>query len=143
MRTKKYIKLEPSEVITLEEGWKNVHHGQFQNRCHALLLSHQGYDMISISQIFGVTHGTISNWFSNWDKGGIAGLWNASGQGRKPILRQGDLAIIKSKVSENPQQLKSVRVELMQELQKEFSQKTLERFLKTVVKPVGKGVEKV
>lgn len=143
MRTKKYIKLNSSEVITLEEGWKNVHHSQFQNRCHALLLSHQGYDMLSISKIFDVTHGTVSNWFSNWEKGGIAGLWNASGQGRKSILRQEDLAIIKSKVSATPQQLKVVRVELMEELQRDFSQKTLERFLKTVVKPVGKGVVKV
>ena len=137
MRKKKYIHLEPSEVITLEEGRKNVHHSQFQNRCHALLLSHNGYDMVSISKIFDVTHGTISNWLNYWETGGIVGLKNNSGQGRKPILTQADLPLIKAKVAENPQQLKIVREELKQELAKEFSEKTLQRFLKTLVKPLG------
>ena len=94
--------------------------------------------MVSTSKIFGVTHGTISNWFNYWKTGGIVGLKNNSGQGRKPILTQADLPLIKAKVAENPQQLKIVREELKQELAKEFSEKTLQRFLKTLVKPLGR-----
>lgn len=142
MRAKRYIKLESSEVITLEEGYKNVSHHQFKSRCHCLLLSNQGYDMASLARIFGVTQPSITHWFDNWEQKGIVSLWNQSGQGRKFILTQSDEAIIKAKVQNSPQELKKVREELKEELKKDFSQKTLERFLKKLVEPVGKGPER-
>lgn len=137
MRAKRYIKLSPSEVTTLEEGYKNVSHHQFKSRCHCLLLSHQGYDMATLKSIFQVSHPTITNWFDNWEEQGIVGLWNKSGQGRKSILTDSDKPLIKSKVQASPQQLKQVRLELKEELNKEFSTKTLQRFLKTLVRQVG------
>lgn len=143
MRAKRYIKLEPSEVITLKEGYKNVSHHQFKSRCHCLLLSHQGHDMAILKTIFQVSHPTITNWFDSWQQQGIVGLWNKSGQGRKAILTDSDKPLIKSKVQASPQQLKQVRLELKEELNKEFSTKTLQRFLKTLVRQVGDVVEKV
>lgn len=143
MRAKRYIKLEFSEVLTLEEGYKNVSHHQFKSRCHCLLLSHQGYDMVTLKTIFQVSHPTITNWFDSWEEQGIVGLWNKSGQGRKAILTDSDKPLIKSKVQASPQQLKQVRLELKEELNKEFSTKTLQRFLKTLVERVGGDVEKV
>ncbi|MFY7732295.1 MAG: helix-turn-helix domain-containing protein [Bacteroidia bacterium] len=143
MRAKRYIELSPSEVITLEEGYKNVKHHQFKSRCHCLLLSNQGYDMATLKSIFQVTHPTITNWFDGWEKQGIVGLWNKSGQGRKFILTEADKPLIKSKVQSSPQQLKKVRLELKEELNKEFSTKTLQRFLKSLVKQIGDVGEKV
>ena len=137
MRQKRYVKLEPEEVITLEEGYKNNKHHQFRQRCHALLLSNQGQDMATLKDLFDVTHATIGNWFTAWKDAGIIGLRNQNGQGRKPILIHTDLDVIKSKVQQNPQHLKAVREELKTELNKEFSEKTLKRFLKSLVKPVG------
>lgn len=142
MRAKRYINLEPSEVLTLEEGYKNVSHHQFKSRCHCLLLSNQGYDMASLAKIFGITQPSITHWFDSWQQKGIAGLRNQSGQGRKFILTQSDKDLIKSKVQSSPQELKKVRQELKEELNKEFSQKTLERFLKRLVVPLGKEPEK-
>ncbi|RYU95136.1 helix-turn-helix domain-containing protein [Emticicia agri] len=143
MRAKRYIKLEPSEVITMEEGYKNATHHQFKQRCHCLLLSHQGYDMYSLKSIFQVSHPTITNWFDSWETHGIVGLRNQLGQGRKPIFNAADESLVKSKVKSSPQTLKKVRQELKEALQKDFSQRTLERFLKTLVEPVGKEPEKV
>lgn len=139
MRLKKYIKLTPEEIKTLEEGYKNATHHQFRQRCHALLLSHQGKDMAKLSTIFSVTHATISNWFSGWDDKGIVGLQNQAGQGRKTILKPTDLAIIKEKTQANPQHLKLIREELKEELNRSFSEKTLKRFLKRLVRPLGDG----
>jgi hypothetical protein len=51
MRPKRYIKLDSNEIITIEEGYKNVSHHQFRMRCHCLLLSNQGYDMASLKAI--------------------------------------------------------------------------------------------
>lgn len=137
MRAKRYVTLTDEEAKTLEEGYKNAIHHQFRQRCQALLLSHQGNDMVKLSTIFSVSHPTISNWFSGWDQKGIVGLRNQSGQGRKSILNPSDLAIIKEKTQTNPQHLKIVREELKDELNKNFSEKTLKRFLKRLVMPRG------
>lgn len=86
---------------------------------------------------------SITNWFDCWEKQGIVGLWNKAGQGRKFILTEADKPLIKSKVQSSPQQLKKVRLELKEELNKEFSTKTLQRFLKSLVKQIGDVGEKV
>lgn len=143
MRAKRYIKLEPSEVITLEEGYKNVTNHYFKQRCHCILLSNQGYDMYSLKAIFQVSHPTVSHWFDSWQQEGVVGLYNQSGQGRKPILSSYDEEIVKAKVKSSPQTLKKAREELKEELQRDFSQRTLERFLKKLVEPVGKEPERV
>lgn len=137
MKPKRYVCLEAPEVITLQEGYKNVAHHQFKQRCHALLLSHQGHDMATLKTIFSVSHATISNWLTAWETKGIVGLRNQAGQGRKAILVATDLGLIKAKVQLNPQHLKAVRAELKAELAKDFSEKTLKRFLKSLVKPPG------
>lgn len=139
MKPKRYVRLEAPEIITLQEGYKNVAHHQFKQRCHALLLSHQGQDMAALKTIFNVSHATISNWLTAWETKGIVGLRNQAGQGRKAILVSTDLALIKAKVQLNPQHLKLVRTELKAELAKEFSEKTLKRFLKSLVRPLGDG----
>jgi transposase len=143
MRAKRYIHLAPSEVITLEEGYKNITNPNFKQRCHCLLLSNEGYDMYSLKAIFRVSHPTISNWFASWQTSGIVGLRTQPGQGRKPILSSSDEELVKSKVRASPQTLKKVREELKADLQKDFSQRTLERFLKKLVEPLGKEQERV
>jgi transposase len=134
---KRFVPLLPDEVLTLQEGYKNVPHHQFKQRCHALLLSHQGKEMAAIKDIFSVSLATVSNWFTAWETKGIIGLRNQAGQGRKAILEKADLPLIKEKVQANPQHLKAVRQELKAELAKDFSQKTLKRFLKTLAEPAG------
>ena len=59
------------------------------------------------------------------------------GQGRKSILTLNDHSTIKAKMQQTPQQLKRVRDELRKELKKEFSTKTLNRFLKSLVRLDG------
>ncbi len=93
--------------------------------------------MKTLKDIFNVSRPTITNWFDSWETNGIAGLWNQKGQGRKTILHENDRAIVKERVQASPQQLKQVCQELKVDLQKEFSTKTLKRFLKSLVGRVG------
>ena len=134
---KRFVHLEPDEVLTLQEGYKNVPHHQFKQRCHALLLSHQGKEMATIKDIFAVSLATVSNWFTAWETKGIVGLRNQKGQGRKAILQPTDFPLVKEKLQANPQHLRAVREELKAELAKDFSQKTLKRFLKELAMPGG------
>ena len=64
--------------------------------------------------------------------GGLADLANAAGQGRRPILSAADEEPVLAAVRANRQQLQEVTTTLRQELGKDFSPRTLRRFLKGV-----------
>ena len=136
---KKFIELDEVQKKTLQEGHKNSKVKTFQMRCHCLALSSEGYQVKELAQIFRVSEICIYSWFKRWERGGIVGLRDKAGRGRKPILRDEDLSIIKEKVQENAQRLKIAREKLKAELGREFSTKTLKRFLKSLIADTNAG----
>ena len=136
---KKFIELSEVEKTTLQEGEKNGKAPTFRQRCQCLRLSSEGYAVKELAQVFRVSEICIYSWFRRWEKGGIVGLRDKAGRGRKPILRAEDLAVIKEKVQENAQRLKVARAHLKEELGREFSTKTLKRFLKSLTAAIKDG----
>lgn len=126
----------------LLDGSQHAVHPQFKDRCHCIYLSSRGYDMAALTDIFNVSRPTITNWFDRWESLGVLGLYNVKGQGRKPILDVADSGVIKSAVKANPQELKVARESIKTELNKDFSDRTLRRFLKSLVgRSGGVGVK--
>jgi transposase len=136
---KKFIQLEETEKITLQEGHKNGKTKAFRERCHCLVLSNEGYQVKELAEIFRVSEISIYSWFKRWEAGGIIGLRDKEGRGRKPILQAEDLAQIKQTVQENAQRLRIARSKLKEELGREFSTKTLKRFLKSLIADIKDG----
>lgn len=136
---KKFIKLEETEKITLQEGHKNGKTKAFRERCHCLVLSSEGYQVKELAEIFRVSEICVYTWFKRWEAGGIVALRDKQGRGRKAILRDEDLTQIKQTVQENAQQLKIARQKLKEELGREFSTKTLKRFLKSLIADTSAG----
>jgi transposase len=136
---KKFIQLNEAEKTTLQEGHRNGKTKAFQSRCHCLLLSSEGYEVKELAGIFRVSEISIYSWFKRWEKGGIVGLRDKEGRGRKAILQKEDLAQIKQTVQENAQRLKIARSKLKAELGREFSTKTLKRFLKSLIADTNAG----
>ena len=136
---KKFIELNEAEKITLQEGNKNGKAKAFQERCHCLLLSSQGYQVKELAQIFRVSEISVYGWLKRWEKSGIVGLRDKAGRGRKPILKAEDLPQVKACVRENAQRLKVARRQLKEELGREFSAKTLKRFLKSLIADTKDG----
>lgn len=136
---KKFIELEETEKITLREGHKNGKTKVFRERCHCLVLSSEGYQVKDLAKIFDVTEICVYGWLKRWEKGGIVGLRDKAGRGRTPILQVEDLAAIKKQVQENAQRLKIARQKLKEELGREFSTKTLKRFLKSLIADTNAG----
>ena len=136
---KKFIKLNEAENITLQEGRKNGKTEQFQERCHCLLLSSDGYEVKELAGIFQVSEISIYGWLKRWERSGIVGLRDKAGRGRKPILTDEDLPPVKAVVQANAQALKLAREKLKQELGREFSAKTLKRFLKSLIADTNAG----
>ena len=136
---KKFIELTEAEKITLQEGEKNGKARAFRTRCHCLRLSGEGYQVKELASIFRVSEICIYTWLKRWEAGGIVDLRDKTGRGRRAILQPEDLAIIKEKVQENAQRLKIAREKLKVELGREFSAKTLKRFLKSLIADTSDG----
>ena len=129
---KRFVSLTSDERATLSCARHHHRQYQFRARCQCLLLSADGHDVAALGQALGVSSRTVYTWFNRWEAGGLAGLANAAGQGRRPILSAADEAPVLAAVRTNRQQLQEVTTTLRQELGKNFSPRTLRRFLKSV-----------
>jgi transposase len=127
---KRFIQLTSEETITLQEGMKNGIAHLFRKRCHCLILSSEGYEVKDLAQVLGVSPVTIYGWLNRWEEKGVVGLRDLPGRGRKPILTLADFAQVKERVQENAQQLRLARVRIKEELERDFSEKTLRRYIK-------------
>jgi transposase len=137
---KKFIELTEDEKITLQEGEKNGKAQTFRQRCQCLRLSSEGYQVKELASIFRVSEISIYTWFKRWEAGGIVGLRDKAGRGRRAIFKAEDFVIVKEAVQENAQRLKIAREKLKEELGREFSVKTLKRFLKSLIADTNAGV---
>ena len=138
-RKKRYIrKLTTTEIEALQAGKKSDKGYQYNNRWHAILLSHKGQDIKELESIFEVTRQTIYSWFDNYEELGIKGLENKSGRGRKPLLRTDNKDHVEAvektviKVAKKGGNLLA-EVEKELDLKKGLSQKMLRTFLKKLV----------
>ena len=132
-RKSKTIDLTEAEKTELEIGYKHSKSPIFSRRCHYVLLKSQGKTSQEIADIFGVTRHPVNSWCNSYLEKGIIGLKTKKGQGRKSILdKTKDEAIVKATVQKECQRLKNAKEILEEELDKSFSLKTLQRFLKTL-----------
>jgi len=132
-RKSKVIDLSEAEKTELHQGYKYSKSSNFSRRCHFVLLKNQGKTSQEIADIFGITIQPVNRWCNRYLKKGIAGLQTKAGQGRKKILdKTKDGSIIKATVQKERQRLKNAKEILETKLDKSFSLKTLQRFLKTL-----------
>jgi transposase len=138
MARNKIPKLSEAEKATLNEGYLHGKTAVFRMRCHIILLKSQGFISKKIAALHGYpTQTSINSWVTRYLEHGISGLSNKKGQGRKAIL---DAALhgqqIRKSVQAERQRLNIAKEELQKELSKEFSVKTLQRFLKKISVPI-------
>ena len=134
-RKKRFISLSESELVTLQEGRKNGKQYQFRDRCHSLILSHQGKEVKEISPIIGVSLLTIYIWFDRWELNGIAGLMNRPGQGRKAKLsldNEQHVKLLEQLAQDNYQDVEGIRIELEKKFDLTLSKDTVKRYLKKI-----------
>ena len=133
------MQLTTEETITLQEGMKNGTAHLFRKRCHCLILSSEGYQVKDLAEVLGISTNTIYGWLNRWEKKGVVGLRDRAGRGRKPILSVAHYAQVKRRVQENAQQLRLARMHLKEDLERDFSEKTLRRYLKNLIADIKDG----
>ncbi|ANI89631.1 hypothetical protein A9P82_10230 [Arachidicoccus ginsenosidimutans] len=62
----------------------------------------EGYTSKEIDLIVGSCEMSVNNWINHFEAAGIAGLQTRSGQGRKRILQEEDISIVRSAIVASP-----------------------------------------
>lgn len=131
--------LSAEQLQELKNCYRNSTSHAHRTRSHIVLLKHQGWSSKEISLIPDYpTQSTVNNWLTRYEKDGILGLKNASGQGRKklldPLLHEQK---VKDIVKKERQRLNVAKDILEKDLNIKFSKKTLIRFLKKLTEPIS------
>lgn len=125
------IALSEPERTVLLAGYRQGKSSAFRQRCHMILLKSEGRTSKDVAAILGSNLVSVNNWLTRYQQEGIAGLSTRPGRGRKAILDPvSDEEQVRQVVKQERQRLKRAKVILEEELHKQFSEKTLKRFLK-------------
>lgn len=136
-RTIKII-LNEEQRAALEQGYRHGNSHVFRQRCQMILLKAEGRKSIEVATILGLCQQSVNGWLWRYKRDGIKGLQTKPGQGRAPLLSlQDHAATVRLSVAEHRQRLSQARAELQESLGKQFSEKTLRRFLKNCVADIS------
>jgi transposase len=114
----------------LKRLYRQSRHYQVRQRAHCILLRSQGYSVAQLMDILLVSRKTIYNWFNAWESGGMVGLYNRPGRGRKPTFSAQEQEQIRLWAQESPNQLKQVVAKAQAAWGKPVSTETIKRVLK-------------
>jgi transposase len=127
------VELKEKERQALEEGLRNGKSHAFRKNCQLVLLKSTARTSKEVGRILQMNAVTVNSWLARYEAAGIEGLRVKPGRGRKPVLDAvADKAKVRKAVEKERQRLKQAKLLLEEELEKKFSLKTLQRFLKKV-----------
>lgn len=136
----KILELSPTQRAALERGYREGQSHCFRLRCQIILLKSEPRTSSEIARILGCCEMVVNNWLKRYESEGITGLRTKPGRGRKPILdAEKDSARVKRAVQQHRQRMSVAKAELEAELGKTFSQKTLERYIKNMVRAIAES----
>jgi transposase len=90
-------------------GYKTGKNHCFRNRCHVILLKSEGRTSKEAGKITSMSNVSVNSWAHKYKEEGIEGLFNKSGQGRKPLLSQEEGALLIKIFKSNRQRLQAVK----------------------------------
>lgn len=132
------IELNDNQRKELEKGYRNGKSHAFRTRCQMILLKSEGRKSKEIASFLGFCQQAVNNWLKRYKTEGIKGLKVKQGRGRPSILSTTeDLEAIKKAVQKHRQRISIARVELAETLGKEFSNRTLNRYLKILTADIN------
>ena len=136
----KILELTEAERRDLERGYREGKSHAFRKRCQMMLLKSEERRSKEVADILGCCEVTVNNWLKRYEAEGIEGLKTKPGRGRKAILEaEADYEAVRQAVQANRQRLSVAKAELETELDKTFSDRTLERYIKKVVQVISES----
>ena len=133
------IELSDDQRMELENGYRNGNSHSFRTNCHLVLLKSEGRKSKDIACFLGISEQKVNRWLWRYKVEGIPGLEIRAGRGRPAILQIEDTQPVRQAVKKHRQRISQAKVELEESLGKEFSQKTLVRFLKNLTADINES----
>lgn len=132
------ITLDDKERAALERAYRHDKSHSFRQHCHLVLLKAEGRKSKEIAAIFGCHEKSVNDWLHRYQAEGIEGLRIKPGRGRKSILSaEADSQRVRKAVIAHRQRISQAKAELEEDLGKEFSHRTLVRFLKNLTADIN------
>lgn len=127
----RYINKLASETLKmLQTIARKSKYYQVRQRAYCLILSNQKTEISQLISIFKVSRNTIYNWFNNWERWQLVGLYNKPGRGRKRLFNELEEEQIKKWVIESPKNIKTVESLIKEKWSKTATKKTIKRVIK-------------
>lgn len=132
------ITLDDNKRAELEDGYKTGDSHTFRRHCQMVLLKADGRKTKEIAAFLGGCEKSVNDWLHRYRAAGIDGLRIKPGRGRRGILSaETDAAVVRRAVAAHRQRIGQAKAELEDALGKEFSQRTLVRFLKNLTADIN------
>src|ERR1700759_3280601 len=132
------ITLNDKTRAVLEAGYSRDHSHTFRQRCQIVLLKAQGRKSKEIASMFGCGEKSVNDWLHRYLRDGINGLRTKAGRGRPAILSaEADAAAVREAVKQHRRRISQAKAALEADLGKEFSHRTLVRFLKNLTADIN------
>jgi transposase len=132
------ITLDETTRAVLEEGYRRDKSHTFRQRCQIVLLKAQGRKSKEIAELFGCGEKSVNDWLHRYLSEGIDGLQTKAGRGRPAIFSaEADAQAVREAVQRHRQRISQAKAALEEDLGKEFSQRTLVRFLKNLTADIS------
>jgi transposase len=133
------IELSDNQRKELENGYRNGKSHSFRTNCQMVLLKSEGRFSKEIANFLGSSEQRVNRWLWRYKTQGLPGLEIRPGRGRPSILQIENIASVKEAVKRHRQRISLAKDELEKSLGKEFSQKTLVRFLKNLTAGINES----
>jgi transposase len=122
--------LSDPEIHTLTDMQRFHPSRRARMRAHGLLLSHQGFSIRRIADVYQVSRYAVAAWLERWNNAGLVGLYDAPRPGRPLRLTPEEQQKVEQYLQEHPKELKRVVQRLEQDTNKRVSPKTIKRLIK-------------
>jgi transposase len=134
------VELNDEQRAALEKSYRDDPRHAFRLRCQMVLLKSRGRKSREIAEVLDCCEVAVNNWLKRYKEAGLEGLRTKAGRGRRPILdQQQDAPQVRAAVRKHRQRISLAKAELEHALSKDFSQRTLVRFLKSLVADINES----
>ena len=132
------ITLDDKTRAALEAGYRHNQSHTFRQRCQIVLLKAQGRKSKEIAAMFGCGEKSVNDWLHRYRAEGLHGLRTKAGRGRRAILSvEADAGTVRAAVKQHRRRISQAKAALEEDLGKEFSHRTLVRFLKNLTADIN------
>lgn len=121
--------LDPETIQRLEQTYTQSPSPRTRQRAQCILLSHDGYSVPALAEIFRVHQVTIYHWFNAWEARQFDGLSDLPGQGKTPKIDAVHHEQIRTWARQFPRQLLNIQQLIHDQLGISVSTRTLSRLL--------------